>query len=217
MADKKLKAKAKKINEILTALYPEIVCALNYENDYQVFVSTLLSAQTTDKKVNEVTPALFAKFPDFESLAKAKPYQLEKLIKRIGLYRAKARNLIASAKKIIADFAGKIPKNAEELMQLPGIGRKSAVVILGNAYGIAAGIAVDTHVFRITKRLGIVSTSANTPVKVERELMQLLPAKNWINFSHRVIRLGREICSARKPLCENCPLNKHCDFYVLAN
>ena len=208
-----LKTKIKKINEILIKLYVDPKCELDFENTYQLFVATMLSAQTTDKSVNKATPAFFAKFSDFKKLAKAKQADVEKIIQSIGLFRNKSKNLIASAKKTEADFDGKVPKKIEDLMSMPGIGRKSAVVILSNGFKIAVGIAVDTHVKRIVHRLGIVSIDAKTPEKIEQELMNLVPKAEWTNFSHRIIFLGRRICIARKPDCQNCPLTSHCQYF----
>jgi len=211
--DKSAKTKLDKIYKKLIEMIPDAVCELDFVNVYQLFISTLLSAQTTDKSVNKVTPALFKKYPDFKSLAKADQSTVENYIKSIGLYRNKAKNIIASAKMAVENFGGVVPRDFKDLVTMPGIGRKSSVIILGDGYGIAEGIAVDTHVNRIVHRWGVVPETDKTPEKIEKTLMQLVKQSEWANFSHRVILFGRRVCNARKPKCDECPFTKLCNYY----
>ncbi|MCD4658296.1 MAG: endonuclease III [Planctomycetes bacterium] len=208
-----MKKKLGVIYKELIEMYPEAECELDFVNMYQLFVSTLLSAQTTDKSVNKITPALFKKYPDFAALARAKQADVENIIKTIGLFRNKAKNIIASACRIISSFNGIVPRDFKDIVTLPGIGRKSSVIILGNGYKILEGIAVDTHVARIVHRWGIVPESAKTPDKIEISLMEIVQKKEWVNFSHRVILFGRRICNARKPKCDECPFTNSCDYF----
>ena len=207
------KTKLDRIYKKLIEMFPDAVCELNFANVYQLFISTLLSAQTTDKSVNKITPGLFEKYPDFKKLAKAKQEDVENLIKTIGLYHNKAKNIIASAKLVVSEFAGEVPRNFKDLVTLPGIGRKSSVIILGNGYSIVEGIAVDTHVARIVHRWNVVPKSDKTPDKIEKTLMKHVKKEEWTNFSHRVILFGRRICNARKPKCDECPFTKDCEYY----
>lgn len=204
-----LKKKAASIVRGLERTYPDAVCALHHRNAFELLVATILSAQCTDERVNLVTPELFRQFPTPEKLAQASQSAVEGLIKSAGFFRAKARNLRAMAQKLVADFDGKLPLTVEELIQLPGVGRKTANVLLGTAFGLATGVVVDTHVKRISFLLGL--TRHTDPVKVEQDLMQIVPEKEWVNFSHRLIHHGRAICIARRPRCPECPLLKCCD------
>ncbi len=192
---------------LLARTYPDAHCALHYESPLQLLVATILSAQCTDVRVNMVTPALFARYPDAEAFAAAKPAELEKLIHSTGFFRNKARNIIACCRQLVEKHEGQVPQTMEELVPLPGIGRKTANVILGNAFGVP-GIPVDTHVGRLSQRMGL--TEATDPVKIERDLAQLIPKKEWTMFAHRMIFHGRQVCHARKPLCEQCTLNAVC-------
>lgn len=194
---------------ILDEMFPEeIQTALNASSPYELLVATILSAQCTDKQVNKVTPALFAKYPTVQDLAEANIGDVERIIHSTGFYRNKARNIVNMAKEVVSRYGGEIPSAMEDLVTLPGVGRKTAGVLLGDWFGKAEGIVVDTHVFRVSRRLGL--ASGGTPAKVEQELMELLPQDRWIQFSHRLIRLGRTVCSARKPECHRCPLREVC-------
>lgn len=197
-----------RIVKILKKTYPEAPCALNHESPFQLIVATILSAQCTDERVNLVTPALFARFPTPEALAKASQPDVESLIRSTGFFRNKATNLLGMAKAVVQQHHGEIPNSMEQLVKLPGVGRKTANVVLGTAFGIAAGVVVDTHVKRLSNRLGL--TTSQNPEKIEQDLMKILPAKEWINFSHRLIHHGRRICDARKPKCRECPLISCC-------
>jgi endonuclease-3 len=203
-----LRRRAGRIARVLARTYPDAECALHHENPFQLLVATILSAQCTDERVNLVTPELFRQFPTPERLAQASPGDVERLIKSTGFFRAKAKSLLGMARKVTSDFRGQLPRTVEELTSLPGVGRKTANVLLGTAFGIATGVVVDTHVKRITHLLGL--TRHSQPEKVEQDLMALLPRKEWVDFSHRLIHHGRRICIARRPRCSECPLLKLC-------
>jgi endonuclease-3 len=181
---------------------------LNFQTPLQLLVATILSAQCTDERVNLTTPALFKKYPGPTELAQADQEEVETLIKSTGFFRAKAKSLIGMAQGVVENHDGQIPQNLDDLVKLPGVGRKTANVVLGTCYGIPSGVVVDTHVGRNSVRLGL--TKQTDPVKVERDLMALLPAEAWIDFSHRMILHGRAICKARRPECERCPLSPLC-------
>ncbi len=200
--------RADEILRILRRAYSRAKCSLNFENPYQLLIATMLSAQSTDARVNTVTPALFRKYPDVEAMARAKQPALEREIHSTGFFRNKAKALIAVSDVIIGRYGGEVPQSMEELVALPGVGRKTANVVLGNAFGKAAGIVVDTHVARVTGRLGL--TEQSDPEKIEQDLMALIPRKEWTRFAHRVILHGRNVCQARKPLCSECVLNEYC-------
>lgn len=202
-----LKQHAGRIVRGLARLYPDAHCSLDFQDPLQLLIATILSAQCTDARVNMVTPALFARYPDAAALAKAQPAELEKLIQSTGFFRNKARSILACARRIVEEHSGKVPATMEELVALPGIGRKTANVVLGSAYGIP-GITVDTHVGRLSRRMGL--TEETDPEKVERDLMALVPRKQWTIFSHRMILHGRQVCQARKPNCAVCGLRKIC-------
>ena len=195
---------ALKILTILKELYPDATCSLTYDSPVQLLVATILSAQCTDERVNKVTPELFARFPDAIALANADRETLETLIRSTGFYRNKAKNIQGACQKIVKDFNSKVPQTMEELLLLSGVARKTANVVLAHAFGINAGVTVDTHVKRLSQRLGL--TKATDPVKIEKDLMPLLPQKDWENFSIRIIYHGRQICKARKPNCQDCQL-----------
>jgi endonuclease III len=205
---KKTKVSMDKILRGLQQEYPDVTCALNHQNALQLLVATILSAQCTDVRVNLVTPALFARYPTAADLADARLPDLEKLIHSTGFFRNKAKNIKAAAQRLLTEFSGNVPKTMEELLTLPGVARKTANVVLGTAYGIASGIVVDTHVFRLAHRLGL--TRAGTPEKVEQDLMKTIPKTEWIQFSHRLIHHGRRVCWARNPQCDVCSLNLVC-------
>jgi endonuclease-3 len=212
-----LSAKAKKQQELLLEInrtlydkYGDCHCALNYQTPFQLLVAVILSAQCTDIRVNIVTSTLFEKYPDAEAFANAEPAELEDAIRPAGLFRNKAKSIINAAKDIVDKHAGKVPMTMHELTHLAGVGRKTANVILGDAFGVP-GFPVDTHVKRVLNRLGAVSSEV--PEKIEAEVNKLIPDEYWTNFSHIIILHGRETCNARKPDCENCALNKICKYY----
>ncbi len=201
----------KQVSGILAGLkraYPEAECALRHANPLQLLIATILSAQCTDKRVNLVTPELFRRYPSAEAFARASLATLERTIHSTGFFRNKAKNIREACRRLVKEHNGQVPQSMEKLLQLPGVARKTANVVLGTAYGVASGVVVDTHVFRISRRLGL--TRARTPEKVEQDLMAAIPAGEWINFSHRLIHHGRRICSARNPQCSLCALERHC-------
>jgi endonuclease-3 len=201
-----------RIAAILKALdeaYPRAECALTLRSPWELLVATILSAQCTDVRVNMVTPELFRRFPTPTAMAKATLPQLEALIRTTGFFRNKAKSIQGAARKIVAEFGGQVPQTLAELITIPGVARKTANVVLGVAYGKAEGVVVDTHVFRIARRLGL--AKGETPEKVEQELMRILPESRWISFSHQIIHHGRAICEARKPKCDRCNLEQLCN------
>jgi len=201
---------AKAIYRILRKEYPNVKCELDFKTPYQLLVATVLSAQCTDKRVNEVTPELFKKFGTPEKMSKAKQAEIEKLIKSAGFFRVKAKNIKGLSKKLVEDYQGRLPKKLDELIKLPGVGRKTANVVLGHAFGIP-GITVDTHFGRLSRRFGW--TKEKDPVKVEFAVQKLIPEREWTNLSQRLIWHGRRICTARNPKCSICPLAKLCPSY----
>ena len=192
----------------LKRLYPNAACSLNYETPVQLLVATILSAQCTDERVNKVTPNLFARFPDAKSLASADIEELEDLVRSTGFYRNKAKNIRGACQMIITEYGGQVPNTMEKLTKLPGVARKTANVVLAHGFGINEGVTVDTHVKRLSNRLGL--TKHKEPVKIERDLMKLLPQPDWENWSIRLIYHGRAVCKARKPECEVCDLAQLC-------
>jgi endonuclease-3 len=192
----------------LDEAYPEAVCALNHRSPWELLVATILSAQCTDVRVNIVTPQLFRRFPSPEAMAKASLPELEALIKTAGFFRNKAKSIRGAARKIIADFNGQVPQTLAELITIPGAARKTANVVLGVSFQKAEGIVVDTHVFRIARRLEL--AKGDTPEKVEQDLMQVIPRDRWISFSHQIIQHGRQVCTARNPKCRMCNLEPLC-------
>ncbi len=204
---KQKKHRAQVIAKRLGRAYPEIRVPLHHKNNYELLVATILSAQCTDEMVNKVTPDLFRRYPTPKDLSMAPQSEIEKLIRRLGLFRAKARALKSCAKELIEQYNGEVPSTMEALTQLPGVGRKTANVILGHAFAIP-GIVVDTHCKRVSRRLGL--TKSATPDRVETDLMKVLPPEEWTGFSHRLILHGRKICFARKPKCRECVLNDLC-------
>lgn len=197
-----------KVLRKLHELYPKAECALHFRNAYELLSATILSAQSTDKTVNEVTPALFEKYPSPYELARAEVAVLEKLIHATGFFRTKARNLLGCAQVLVTQHSGAVPQTMEELTALPGVGRKTANVVLGNAFGKNEGLVVDTHVQRLAQRLGF--TQQTQPVKIERDLMAWVPQEEWTKFSHLLILHGRQVCAARKPKCAVCALASDC-------
>ena len=199
--------KIKNIISDLKKLFPKAKIALDYKNNWQLLVAVQLSAQCTDKKVHEVTPALFKKYPKLEDYLKANIKEFEQDIKSTGFYRNKAKNILTAAKVVKEKFSGKLPKTMSEMLTIPGVGRKSANVILGNAYGVVEGIAVDTHVRRLSQKLGL--TKSKNPDIIERDLMRQIPKKEWFGFTYRLIDYGRKYCHARPHDHKNCPLLKY--------
>lgn len=200
-----------RVAAILKALdeaYPDAVCALNHRTPWELLVATILSAQCTDVRVNMVTPELFRRFPTPAAMAKAKIPELEDLIRTTGFYHNKAKSIQGAAKKISEDFNGQVPQTLAELITIPGAARKTANVVLGVSFGKAEGVVVDTHVFRIARRLEL--AKGDTPQEVEKELMAVLPKDRWISFSHQVIHHGRQVCVARNPKCKDCNLETLC-------
>jgi len=189
-------------------MYPAARCALEHRNPWELLVATILSAQCTDKRVNQVTPGLFAKYPTPRDFAAAKPEVLSQEIRSTGFFNNKAKSLVGAAKKIVGEFGGRVPKTMDELLTIPGAARKTANVVLGTAYGIASGVVVDTHVQRVSRRLDL--TRETDPVKIERDLMKIIPPERWILFSHQLIHHGRALCQARKPRCSGCLLDPVC-------
>ncbi|MBD2016999.1 endonuclease III [Microcoleus sp. FACHB-53] len=215
---RKWAAKQQRAIEILIRLkrlYPEAPCTLNYETPVQLLVATILSAQCTDERVNQVTPELFRRFPTAVALSAANLEELETLVRSTGFYRNKAKNIQSACRMIMTEFGGEVPKRMEELLKLPGVARKTANVVLAHAYDIHAGVTVDTHVKRLSHRLGL--TEHTDPIRVERDLMRLLPEAEWEHWSIRLIYHGRAICQARKPLCEDCVLADLCPSAALSN
>ncbi len=202
------KRRASRVARLLAQEYADAVCALNFRSPLELLVATILSAQCTDARVNLVTKDLFRKYRAAVDYARAEPAELENDIKSTGFYRNKAKNIRSCCRKLVDEFGGKVPKTLDEMVTLPGVGRKTANVVLGTAYGTASGVVVDTHVGRIARRLGL--TKEKDPVKAERDLMAVLPSKEWVDFSHRLIHHGRRVCTARKPDCEVCKLAKLC-------
>lgn len=194
--------------EKLKEHYPDAHCALKHKNSFELLVATILSAQCTDERVNKVTPALFKRFPDAAALAKAPPRDVEELIRSVGFFHNKAKNLISCAQTLIKEFKGQVPRTLEEMTTLAGVGRKTANVVLGNSFGLNTGIAVDTHVGRLSYRLGW--SQSDNAIQVEQDLMSLFPKEEWIMLSHHVIFHGRQICFARSPACERCFLFDQC-------
>ena len=208
LPEKKVRAKA--IYRQLTKNYPNVRCELDYNSAFQLLVATVLSAQCTDKRVNQTTPALFKKYPNPKKMAKADLKDIQRLVKSTGFFRAKAKNIKGLSNKIMEEFDGDVPSNLDDLITLPGVGRKTANVVLGHAFGIP-GITVDTHFGRLSRRFGW--SKQSDPVKVEFEVGELIHEKEWTNLSQRMIWHGRRVCHARKPACGACPLAKLCPSY----
>jgi endonuclease-3 len=201
-------ARAEEIALRLGRAYPQADCSLDFANPFQLLVATILSAQCTDKRVNAVTGGLFGRWPDAAALAAARQRDLEAAIRTTGFFRAKARNILGCCRALVERHGGAVPRSLEDLVRLPGVGRKTANVVMGAAFGTATGVVVDTHVGRISRRLGL--TRHADAVRAERDLVALLPQRHWIAFSHRLIELGRSVCRARKPRCGDCPLSDLC-------
>lgn len=205
-----MKQKTKNVLELLKQEYPDAKCELNYKTPFQLLVATILSAQTTDKKVNEVTKTLFNDYKDLNEFSKMNQDELEKRIKTIGLYRNKAKNLLIMCNQLKENFNGEVPKTMEEISSLAGAGRKTANVVLSNAFGVPA-IAVDTHVFRVANRIGL--ANSESVLEVEKQLQKEIPKKEWSLTHHLLIFHGRRCCTARNPRCGECVINKYCNYY----
>jgi endonuclease III len=203
------KERMRKVLKILKDEFPEAKCSLFYSNPFQLLVATILSAQCTDEKVNQVTPVLFSRFPDARSLARATLVEIEKIVRPTGFYKNKAFALKEMSEEVDFLYNGEVPQTMEQLIKLRGVGRKTANVVLGNAYGINKGVVVDTHVGRIARRLGF--SEHTDPVKVELDLLEVIPKRDWTLFSHLLIYHGRKTCTSRKAYCERCPLLKQCE------
>ena len=208
VAPAEAKQQAARVVRGLRRAYPAATCALEFASPLELLVATILSAQCTDVRVNQVTKNLFRKYRTAADYAQAPLPELEAAIQSTGFFRNKARNIQACCQQLVEHYGGKVPQDLDALVALPGIGRKTASVVLGTAFGIASGVVVDTHVTRLSQRLGL--TAHKDAEKIERDLMAVLPKKEWIDFSHRMIHHGRQICTARKPKCEECPLNSFC-------
>jgi endonuclease-3 len=202
------RARFEQIYRILDQTYPGATCALLHNSPWELLVATILSAQCTDKRVNEVTPGLFRKYPTPQDFAAVRPEVLANDIRSTGFFNNKAKSIVGAANKVVHEFGGNVPRTIEELLTIPGAARKTANVVLGCAYGVASGVVVDTHVQRISQRLDF--TKELDPVKIERDLMRIVPQDRWIVFSHQIILHGRAICIARKPRCAECPLVTLC-------
>jgi len=205
---KKAPANLSIVLKLLKKYYPDAHCALNHRNAFELLIATILSAQCTDERVNIVTKDLFAKYPTPEKMGKAPAEDLETIIRSAGFYKNKAKNIKACAQALVEKHQGQVPDKMEDLIQLAGVGRKTANVVLGNAFDIASGVVVDTHVSRLSYRLGWVKSE--DPVVIEKQLCEFVPKKNWIMLSHELIFHGRQICKARNPQCERCFLFEHC-------
>jgi endonuclease III len=203
-----LKKRARSIVRALSRIFPNVECALIHDSPFQLLVATILSAQCTDERVNIATPELFSQYPDAPALAASTQKDVERIVRPLGFFRNKAANIRAMAQQLVDRFDGQIPQQLDQLVTLPGVGRKTASVVLGTWYGIPSGVVVDTHVRRISNLLGL--TTSQNPEIIERDLMKLLPKKEWINFSHRMIHHGRKTCIARRPQCVDCGLLKQC-------
>lgn len=203
--------RAIEVCERLDRRYGPVECFLDHENPFRLVISVLLSAQTTDAQVNKVTPELFRRWPTPETMAGATPTEIAEVIKSLGFYKTKAKHCVEAAQMIVADYGGHVPADMKELVKLPGVGRKTANIVLNVSFGIVEGIAVDTHVNRIAHRLKLSpKTHEKEPLKTEQDLLKILPKEYWRNVNHQWIKFGREICDARKPLCSECPLSDIC-------
>lgn len=203
------KDKIKEVLDILEETYPDAECALHHQNVFQLIVAVALSAQTTDKSVNVVTPALFERYPDADALAAADVEEVSEYIKRIGMYKTKAKNIVGMAQKLVSDYGGQVPEDYDALVSLPGVGRKTANVVLSVGFGHQR-IAVDTHVFRVANRIGLVHEK--DVLKTELSLMERIPEERWSRTHHSLIFHGRQCCDARKPKCDDCPINTLCEY-----
>lgn len=203
-----MEEKISAIIEILKARYPAALCALNYDKDYELMISVRLSAQCTDARVNQVTPALFAAYPTLEAMADAPISDVENYVRSCGFYKHKARDIVLACQMLLSDYGGKVPGTMEQLLKLPGVGRKTANLLLGDIYKVPGSVVCDTHCIRICGRLGL--STGKEPEKVEQQLRNILPPEESSDFCHRMVLFGREICTARNPKCSQCPLSMYC-------
>ena len=203
-----MEEKVQSIIQILKDRYPDALCALHYEKDYELMIAVRLSAQCTDARVNLVTPALFAAFPTMEAMAAAPIDEVEKLVHSCGFYKHKARDIVLGCQMLLSDYGGKVPGTMEELLRIPGVGRKTANLLLGDLYGTPGSVVCDTHCIRICERLGL--SHGKDPEKVERQLRAILPPEESSDFCHRIVLFGRDCCTARSPKCDECPLTMYC-------
>ena len=208
MAEADLKQRTRRIIRALKRAYPDATCSLNHSNAFELLIATILSAQCTDERVNIVTADLFRKYRKPEDYLKVSPTELQEDIRTTGFFRNKAKSIQGTSKMLVDEYRGKVPHTMDELLELPGVARKTANVVMGNAFGIASGVVVDTHVTRLSRRLGL--TVQKQPEKIETGLMQIVPKKDWVIFSHLLIAHGRKICKARNPLCDQCVVEKDC-------
>ncbi len=202
------KSNPRTIGQILKEAYPDATCELNFKTPLELLIATILAAQCTDSRVNEVTKTLFRKYRSASDYAEAEPQQLEEDIRSTGFFRQKAKSVIGCCREIVDRYGGKVPADMDALTQLPGVGRKTANVVLGTALGIASGVVVDTHVKRLSMRMGL--SSQTDPEKIERDLMEAIPKEDWVAFGHQMTIHGRRVCAARKPQCDTCPLERVC-------
>ena len=209
----KTKEAVRSIVDALKALYPDGICSLNYEKDYELLFSVRLAAQCTDERVNKVTPGLYGRFPTLEALAEADVSEVEEYIHSTGFFRAKARDIVAASRMLLEEYGGVVPNNMEDLLRLPGVGRKTANLILGDVYHKPGVVVADTHCIRLSGRLGL-SDGTKDPAKVEEQLRKILPPEESNDFCHRLVLHGRAVCMARGPECESCTLRPWCDFYT---
>ena len=207
-----MKKKAIKIIDILKAQYPDALCALHYKKDYELMIAVRLSAQCTDARVNLITPALFAAYPTLEAMANAKIEDVEDYVRTCGFYHQKAKDIVLACQMLIRDYGGKVPDTMDALLRLPGVGRKTANLLLGDLYATPGSVVCDTHCIRISNRLGL--AKGKEPEKVEQQLRKILPPEESSDFCHRIVLFGRDTCTARNPKCGNCPLSMHCKEFV---
>ena len=207
-----MKKKALKIIDILKAQYPDALCALHYKKDYELMIAVRLSAQCTDARVNLITPALFAAYPTLEAMANAKIEDVEDYVRTCGFYHQKAKDIVLACQMLIRDYGGKVPDTMDALLRLPGVGRKTANLLLGDLYATPGSVVCDTHCIRISNRLGL--AKGKEPEKVEQQLRKILPPEESSDFCHRIVLFGRDTCTARNPKCGNCPLRMHCKEFI---
>lgn len=203
-----MEEKVRAIIDILNARYPQALCALHYEKDYELMIAVRLSAQCTDARVNLVTPALFAAYPTLEAMAQADISDVENYVRSCGFYKHKARDIVLGCQMLLTDFGGKVPGTMEELLRIPGVGRKTANLLLGDLYGVPGSVVCDTHCMRICERLGL--SRGRDPEKVERQLREILPPEESSDFCHRIVMFGRDCCTSQRPKCGECPLSLYC-------
>ena len=207
-----MEQKVRHIIDVLNSRYPNALCALHYEKDYELMIAVRLSAQCTDARVNQITPALFAAYPTLEAMAGAKVEDIENYVRTCGFFRQKAKDIVLACQMLLTEYGGKVPGTIEELLRLPGVGRKTANLLLGDLYGVPGSVVCDTHCIRISNRLGL--AKGKEPEKVEQQLRAILPPEESSDFCHRIVLFGRDTCIARNPKCNECPLSMHCKEFV---